>query len=108
MSELDKLEQYLKEHGYSYERTDRLADENVVRIYREMNNGEYRGQGEFHQIVVYDRNDEFLFDVVCHYGSYGWEVGLLEFLGSPITGSYDPEGYLTAKDVIKRLKRVQK
>ena len=82
MSELDKLYQYLKEHGYTYERID-----------------DTRGSGK-HQIVVY-KDGERWWDVICHYGSYGYEQGLLEGYGELFIGA---EGYLTADHVINRLK----
>ena len=89
MSELDKLEAYLKEHGYIFRRID--------------------GDQEFmprHQIVVYDKRGCRIWDAVCHYGSYGFERGLLEVMGKPVVLKSDGDavvGWLTAQDVINRL-----
>lgn len=89
MTELDKLEKYLKEHKYIYERTD--AD---------------RGFFNRHQIIVYDAHAMRLWDAICHRGSYGYEEGLLEIMGTIVNPKEDGDavvGWLTAEDVIKRL-----
>lgn len=88
MSELDKLEQYLKANGVKYTRedTERFP---------------YRN---FHQIVVYE-NGFRIWDAVCHMGSYGYKEGLLEVMGTPVVKPSDEDtvcGYLTAEDVIER------
>lgn len=47
-------------------------------------------------------------DVICFKGSYGYEKGLLEIMGliSDEVKDYDDvEGYLTAKEVFKRIKK---
>ena len=92
MSELDKLEQYLKDNQILYVRMDHDAEEPFF-IDR-------------HQIIVYDRNYARLWDAVCQQGSYGYEKGLLEVMGSPVVRWNDGDdvcGYLTADDVIERL-----
>lgn len=92
MSELDKLEKYLKEHGYSYEREDR---------------NDTMSTRNWHQVIVYD-GDERLWDAVCHYGSYGYEDGLLEIYGSIVWEDIDDDsvrGWLTADDVISRIEK---
>lgn len=89
MSELNKLEKYLKEHGIKYDRNDREKTEKAL---------------DFHQIVVY--NDEKpIWDVICHTGSYGYEQGLLEVMGSIVSKDVGDsvEGWLTADEIIKRL-----
>ena len=84
MSELDKLEAYLKEHGYVYQRTD---DSNRVVPQS--------------QIVAYDKKERWMWGAVCHYGSYGF---LLEVMGKPVVSDGDSVvRYLTAQDVIDRL-----
>lgn len=89
LMELDLLEKYLKEHGFMYKRID---EENS---YDPLNR---------HQIIVYDNSeDEYVFDAVCHLGSYGYENGLLEILGSISRNTNNVEGNLTAKDVIERI-----
>lgn len=86
MDELNKLESYLKEQGIKYERTDR-------------DDGDERQ--EFHRILVYD-DDKPIWDAVCHFGSIGYEQGLLEVMGS-LTETLKIEGNLTADDIIRRL-----
>lgn len=88
MSELDKLEKYLKEHNIPYERID--DDEKVINR---------------HQILVKDKDGNVIWDAICHFGSYGYEQGLLEIMGTLVR----PEdgggvaGWLTAEDVIGRI-----
>lgn len=94
MSELDKLEQYLKEHDYPYERID------------EEGTGIGIPYGSIHQLIVYGDKEKSkrLWDAICHYGSYGFEQGLIEVMGEPVVrGEYSVEGYLTAEEIIKRL-----
>lgn len=89
MSEIDKLEEYLKTHGYNYERIkgDPLGDM----------------QGR-NQIIVYGGTGKRLWDAICHTGSYGYFQGLIEVMGSAVVRCDDDvEGYLTADDIIKRL-----
>ncbi len=91
MKELDKLEMYLKEHGYEYTRED--VD---VEPYTDL-----------HQIVVY-KNGQRLWDAICHHGSYGYEEGLLEIMGDIVWYDIDGDsvrGWLTANDVIARIER---
>lgn len=89
MNELDKLEAYLKERGYRYERIEKDA-------------GKF--ECERHQIIVYDENDVRQWDAVCAPGSYGYEAGLLEVMGEKVVRVQDSvEGYLYADEVIKRL-----
>lgn len=90
MSELDKLEEYLKENGYDYERIDEDMGEIINR----------------HQIIVFGKNGEIEWDAICQYGSYGYKDGLLEVMGKPVVKSTDYDsvvGHLSAGDVIRRL-----
>ena len=93
MTEMDKLEAYLKEKGYEYERIDKsegLKDIPLIDI---------------HQIIVYKRGKRD-WEAICHKGSYGYEQGLLEVMGSRVVRESDHDwvvGYLTAQDVIDRL-----
>lgn len=88
MSEMQKLEKYLKEHHYRFEKIKKSA----------------MGIKDFqNQIFVYDENGEIKWDVICHVGSYGYEQGLLEIMGSIVKGIDSVEGFLTADDIIKRL-----
>lgn len=55
------------------------------------------------QILFYDRNNEYIADAICHWGSYGHEQGLLEVMGIlSETEEDDVEGYLTADTVFTR------
>ena len=92
MSELDKLEAYLKENGIEYERKDHEPDVEVPSCFPQLN---------WHQIISYTE-DGRKWDAICHHGSYGNEKGLLEIYGS-ITKGNDVEGWLTAQDVIDRI-----
>lgn len=92
ISELDKLEEYLKDKGIQYGRYDanevRNSDGMLITMDR-------------HQICVGEKeNGTWDWDVICQYGSYGFKEGLLEGLGSIFSGA---EGWLTAEDVIKRM-----
>ena len=90
MSELDKLEEYLKEHDIPYERID-MDEEGIV--------------SNRHQILVKDKNGVAIWDAICHFGSYGYEQGLLEIMGT-IVKPKDGDtvvGWLTAEDIIKRI-----
>lgn len=91
MSELDKLETYLKEHGYEYTR----EDFDNIQSY------------DTHQIIVY-KDGERSWDAICHQGSYGYEEGLLEIYGDIVWPDIDGDsvrGWLTADNVIARIER---
>lgn len=93
--EFNKLEQYLKDNGYEYERHDRLPGipENIEPV------------SDYHQLIVY-KDGVRQWDVICHYGSYGYADGLLEIYGNIVTEEDGDSvvGWLTADDVIQRLK----
>lgn len=92
MSELDKLETYLKEHKIVHCRIDKPADNYIM-----------EGFGEQHQIIVYDKRGERQWDAICQWGSYGYEQGLLEICGTLVDEEKDGDsvaGYLTAEEVI--------
>lgn len=92
MSELDKLEKYLKEHGYEYTRED---FDDILSYDRK------------HQIIVY-KDGERSWDAICHPGSYGYEEGLLEIYGDIVWHDIDGDsvrGWLTANNVIARIER---
>ena len=94
MSELDKLEKYLKEHGIIYERNESHSINPIT--------GEDCG---LNQIVVYKNRKRF-FDAICNRGSDGFEQGLLEIYGDIVDVHRDHDsvvGWLTAKDVIERM-----
>lgn len=92
MSELDKLEKYLKEHGYKYTRKDLDG----IPPY-----------GVEHQIIVY-KDGKRSWDAVCHPGSYGYKERLLEIMGDIVWYDIDGDsvrGWLTAGDVIARIEQ---
>lgn len=96
LTELNKLEKYLKEHEYHYERIDDDGME-MAGLHGLMHCIDQ------HQIVVY-KDGKRDWDVICQYGSYGAEEGLLEAMGARIVRKEDSvEGYLTADEIIKRL-----
>ena len=91
MKELRKLELYLKLKNVNYRRMDIKSPDGDP--YKEK-----------HQIAVYDENGNYEWDVVCHKGSYGYESGLLEGMGSIFVNHEDGVvGWLTANDVIERM-----
>lgn len=97
LNELNKLEKYLKDNKIPYQRIDE------------------RGQSEFNLLskylerhqIIYPNKEMHLWDVICHPGSYGYDEGLLELMGN-ISRTDDVEGYLTAEDVIERIKEYDK
>lgn len=99
LTELDKLENYLKANNIEYERIDKRRNHMLPVP---------EGFGEYHQICVPAKGNTCKWDVICHYGSYGFEEGLLELMGDLVTetewGENDSVvGYLTAEDIIERL-----
>lgn len=99
LSELNKLEEYLQEHEIKYSRFDQ--DEVLTE-------DGYTEKTMRHQLVVLDKNGRVLWDAICHEGSYGYEQGLLEVMGSTVVLPSDGDsvaGFLTAQDVIDRLER---
>lgn len=82
MSEMEKLQKWLNENNIKYERH---AGGLII---------------ERNQIIV--ETEEIKLSFICHYGSYGYEQGLIEmydFMNEPI-------GYLTAEDCINKLNEV--
>lgn len=99
MSELDKLEVYLKENDIAYERYEVNhrweCDENSSVYIMDR-----------HQICVPKDGKECEWDAMCQYGSYGYEDGLLEIYGNIVDPKTDGDtvvGFLTAEDVIERI-----
>lgn len=91
LEEMNKLEDYLKSNNVPYKREDR----NGVKVFGEVL------YGDRHQITGLDEKGEYKWDVICHYGSYGFEAGLLEFYDGE-----DVDGFLTAEDVIRKITEV--
>lgn len=96
MTEIDKLEEYLKEVGAKYERTDTEEKRDEIGRIEAL---------DWHQIIVFDDNGKRLWDAICHRGSYGWEQGLLEVMGKIVEKIGDVVGWLTAEMIIEALKR---
>ena len=95
MSEIDKLEKYLKEKGINYDRKKSIVsvrDGEQIIVY---NNGE--------RIIVYDKNGIREWVAIFDFTSYGYEEGLLELRGTIVRHGYIFEGWLTAENIIKRL-----
>ncbi len=96
ISEMEKLAQYLNENGYTFE---------IIRGHTPS----YRF--ERNQIWVWtdETRTDTLFDAICHFGSYGYEQGLLEIMGDRLMTEQDGggsvAGWLTADQVIERLKK---
>lgn len=98
MSELNKLARYLHEIKMPFSQYDcnKVYDEEgfIIKLDR-------------HQICVPDQ-DTPVWDVICQYGSYGYEKGLLEAYGAIVDYEEDSDsvvGNLTADDVIARMKK---
>ena len=102
LKELDKLEEWLKTNKYFYRRIDKPGQ--VI----EYADGVKRLIDDRHQLKVYrnerDMKDDLsIWDVICQFGSYGAEHGLLEIMGCPVDEppwGDDVEGYLRAEDII--------
>lgn len=98
MRELDKLAKYLREIEMpfmQYECNKTFDERDFIFTL------------DRHQICVPDQ-DTPIWDVICQYGSIGYEKGLLEAYGVIVDEEIDEDivvGYLTADDVIKRLKK---
>jgi hypothetical protein len=97
LRELDKLQEYLDEHHILYERIDRPGLPALPGM---------EAIGGRHQINVLDKDKNVIWDAICHYGSYGYEEGLLEVMGEKLIGHDDVEGYLTAEDVIEFIEKM--
>lgn len=104
LTELNKLEEYLKKNGTRYTRRD---EEYVFAGMFDGKMVEY--PYDRHQIVVFDPKEVMLWDAVCQFGSYGGEQGLLEIMGDIVEEEEgDVVGFLTADEVIERIERKAK
>ena len=99
LTELNKLDEYLKKRGIKYERFDNdevvgARDGIIFKFNR-------------HQIIAPASGEEAEWDAICQHGSYGAEEGLLEIYGKIVRPCGDSvEGFLTAQDVIERIEEV--
>ena len=97
LTEMNKLEKYLREKHIPYERIDQEQILDQYGLARQL---------ERHQICVPDANYPWSWDVICHWGTYGYEEGLLELGGDLVDYKKDGDtvvGWLTADDVIRRI-----
>ena len=94
MSELDILEKYLKDNNIPYQRYE---------CHEGFDKDEYIFHLDRHQICVPTSNHR-VWDVICQEGSLGYKKGLLEAWGEIVEIDDQVEGYLTAQDVIQRIK----
>lgn len=53
------------------------------------------------QIIAYDAAGNRIWDGIWGWGSYGYEQGLIEVMGTQLVGHDDLEGWLTARQVTK-------
>ena len=105
LTQLDKLEAYLKEHHIPYDRIDK--DE----VFEETPYGKCIVECEQHQIIVPHKGKERQWIAVCQHVSFGHENGLLEIRGSLVRCKYGAvhiQGWLTADNVIKRIEEANK
>lgn len=105
LTELNKLEEYLKTNGFVYQREDKdnlYSDEEWRLLVDKL--GANAEPIDAHQIIVF-KDECRSWDVICQFGSYGADEGLLEGMGD-IFETY-VEGWLTAEDVIKRIEEAK-
>lgn len=106
LTQLNKVEQYLKDKNIHYEREDK--EDKLAYIEVSDKHFPVYEQMEVHQICVPSR-ERRKWDVICHRGSYGAEQGLLEIMGTIVRPCGDSvEGWLTADDVIARIEGKKK
>lgn len=100
LTELNKLEAYLKANGVDYFRED-SNNTYSAEMWTQMIDvlGAHAEPMDHHQIVVL-KDGRRSWDVICQRGSYGCDQGLLEGMGDIFE---DVEGWLTATDVIRRI-----
>lgn len=93
LTQLDRLQELL------------LSEKSLFHIERYDQEAEfcqgYAVKAERHQIVVSLPDGTRLWDAICHPGSYGYEAGLLEVMGDPVSRN-TVEGDLTADEIFKR------
>ena len=53
-------------------------------------------------VRYYGHGEELICDAICHSGSYGHEIGLLEIMGLTRNGD-SVEGWLTSEEVFDRI-----
>ena len=95
-TELDRLQEYLIARRITH---DRIDEEEII---------DKTGRvlvPDRHEICVPEEGENCRWTAACHRGSYGWKQRMIEICGTLVTEEDDDTvvGYLTAKDVIKRM-----
>ena len=84
LTEFNKLEELLRKNEIPFEREDEI------------------GFMDFHQLRSIEMiGEKYVWDVICHFGSYGHEKGLLEIWGENMD---EPEGFLSAEECLEKIK----
>lgn len=83
---VDKLAEMLRNAGIPYEMT-----------YNPFTNSD---------ILCYPTKDNCLADAIYFWGSYGYEQGLLEVYGEIVEIDDEVEGYLSAEEAFRRIKKL--
>ena len=102
IEEMEKLEKYLMDKNIPYEINIVKSYDSIWPIKLDKTPAYYK------QICVpvFD-SEKRKWDAVCHWGTYGFEDGLLEIMGDILTEEdleYDTvKGFLTADEVIERI-----
>lgn len=107
IEEMEKLEKYLMDKNIPYEI-------NIVRSYDSRWPIKLDKTPAYYKqicVPVFD-SEKRKWDAVCHWGTYGFEDGLLEIMGDILTEEdleYDTvKGFLTADEVIERIELKEK
>ena len=108
--EMDKLEMFLKNVNLHFDKIEDfhlLLPEEKFPIIKTIKIGDQISSFYMNGIIRNQIRMEIgktKISVICHFGSMGYEEGLLEMW------NYDeaePEGYLTAKQVIEKIKKIK-
>lgn len=99
LTELEKLKNYLDEHGYISEWHEVFSENDQIIVYTEGELSPDEIREPWCEMKLDGKQYIRSWDVVCHPYSYGGKEGLLEIYGSVVE---DVEGWLTAEDVINK------
>ena len=91
--EMDKLENLLKESKIEY-----IRDINIKKVLPDLLNGKY---APVRNQIILNRNNRNICSVICHYGSYGVNDGLLDFWDF----KNEAQGFLNAKEAFELIKK---
>lgn len=108
--EMDKLEMFLKNVHLPYDKIEDfhlIFPEEKFPIFETIKIGEY--SSDFYTNGI--RKNQIKMEIgktkisiICHFGSWGYEKGLLEMWNFD---EEEPEGHLTAKQVIEKIKKIK-